>query len=83
MEVAGQFRQLCHYQQLSLSVINLNDWFEFFWFLIVLLLYQSQPYLDYLSSILKIFAYQTIFREDFDKSLLSLYTKPDVKEEIG
>ena len=32
-----------------------------FWFLIALLLYQSQPYLDYLSSIVKIFAYQTSF----------------------
>ena len=35
-----------------------------FWFLIALLCYtQSQPYLDYLSSILKIFAYQTSFQK--------------------
>ena len=29
---------------------------------------QSQPYLDYLFSILKIFAYQTSFQEDLDKN---------------
>ena len=35
---------------------------------------QSQPYLDYLSSILKIFAYQASFQEDLDKSVLSVRT---------
>ena len=46
-----------------------------FWFLIALLLYtQSQPYLDYLFSILKIFAYQTSFQEDLDKNVLSVHT---------
>ena len=44
-----------------------------FWFLIALLI-QSQPYLDYLFSVLKIFAYQAIFREDLGKSVLSVHT---------
>ena len=34
---------------------------KWFRFLMALLLYLSQPYLDYLSSILKILAYQTSF----------------------
>ena len=38
-------------------VICLN----FFWFLIALLYIQSQPYLDYLSLILNIIAYQASF----------------------
>ena len=51
---------------------------KFFWFpdrkFFFLLYIQSQPYLDYHSSILKIFAYQTGFQEDFDKGVLSVYT---------
>ena len=43
-----------------------------FWFLIAYT--QSQPYLDYLSSFLKIFTYQTSFQEDLDKSILSVHT---------
>ena len=42
-------------------------------FLISNSIIQSQRYLDYLSSILKIFAYQTSFREDFDKCVLSVH----------
>ena len=41
---------------------------------VIALLFESQPYLDYISSILKIFAYQTSFREDLDKSILSVHT---------
>ena len=44
------------------------------WFVIALCYIQSQPHLDYLSSILKIFAYQTSFQEDLDKSVLSVNT---------
>ena len=42
-----------------------------FWFLIYT---QSQPCLDYLSLILKIFAYQTSFQEHLDQSVLSVPT---------
>ena len=51
------------------------DWFEMF--LVsnsIIVTYQSQPYLDYLSSIVKIFAYHISFREDIDKSILSVHT---------
>ena len=43
------------------------------WFLIALLLFSSQPYLDYLSLIIKIFTYQTNLRKDLDKSVLSVH----------
>ena len=57
----------------------MSDWFEiFFGFLQHYRYTQSQPYLDYLSSGLKIFAYQISFREDLDKS-----TWPDVEEKTG
>ena len=41
------------------------------WFLIAFI--QSQQYLDYLSSNLKVFAYQASFREDLDKGVLSVH----------
>ena len=54
-----------------------------FWFLIALLLYQSQPCLDYLSSIQQIFAYQTSFRENLDKSFLTYILNLMSKKILG
>ena len=63
----------------------MSDWFENFLvsYSIIFSYTQSQPYLDYLSSILEIFAYQSSSREDLDKSVLSVYTWSDVEEETG
>ena len=54
-----------------------------FLFLITLLLYQSQPCLDYLSSIQQIFAYQTSFRENLDKSFLTYILNLMSKKILG
>ena len=54
-----------------------------FWFLIALLLYQSQPCLDYLSSIQQIFAYQPSFRENLDKSFLTYILNLMSKKILG
>ena len=52
------------------ATLPLATGLNFFWFLIAFI--QSQRYLDYLCSILKVFAYQTSFREDLGKSVLSV-----------
>ena len=69
----------------KISNITMSDWFENFLvsYSIIFSYTQSQPYLDYLSSILEIFAYQSSSREDLDKSVLSVYTWSDVEEETG
>ena len=54
-----------------------------FWFLIALLSNLKSTILGLSFLDLKILAYQTSFHEDLDKSILSVHTKPDVKEEIG
>ena len=53
------------------ATLSLATGLNIFWFLIAFI--QSQRYLDYLSSILKVFAYQTSFQEDLDKSVLSVH----------
>ena len=78
MEVARQLRQPCHFNNITIW-FEISDWFEMLLVSnsIIFMPYfyiQSQPCLDYLPSILKIFTYQTSFREDLDKSALSVHT---------
>ena len=78
MELARQLRQPCHFNNITIW-FEIRDWFETFLVSnnIIFMPYfyiQSQPYLGYLPSILKIFTYQTSSREDLEKSVLSVHT---------
>ena len=60
--------------QAIMRLLPLAIGLECFWFLIALLLYLKSTILGLSFLDLKIFAYQTSFQEDLDKSILSVHT---------
>ena len=72
MAVAHQLRQSCHF-----SKITIGDWFEMFLVFNSIIIITKVNH-DYLLSILKIFTYQTSFREILTRAF-SQYIKSEKK----